>query len=526
MPAAPLFERIHDYVTHYAAARPDQEALVMDPLRLTYRDVADQVDRFARALLAHGVRKGDRIAMMATPRPECYVAFLATASIGGIFLGLNPKYPPGELAYVFEDATPRLLLGFGADAEGDHREVLADLAAAAPSVEHTVVTGDGDGMAPWEAWLAEGTGVSGEAFVTARNAVAPADPALIVYTSGSTGRPKGAVLLHRGLAKCGAYSFASRPTEPSRILCNLPVNHVGYMSDICGYGLAGGGTIFFMERFDPDGILALIEREKLTAWGQVPTMFQMTVSRPAFATADLSSLQRIIWSGAAAPRELIETLAATGARLNTSYGLTETVGSVTRADADASLDVLAETIGRPVPQCEVRIVHPDGMPVQPGEEGEIQMRADYVMQGYWNRPEATAETIDADGWLHTGDVALLREDGNLTFRGRLSGMFKSGGENVYPREVELCLEGHPHVAMAAVFGVPDPLYSEVGQAHVMQVPGTTPNPEDLRAFCKARLANFKVPKTIVVHETLPLLPVGKVDKVTLKRRALADAQSE
>ncbi len=527
MVTPPELQRINDYVFHYAEERPGQYALVQESRRWTYREFAEQVDRFARALLAAGVRKGDRVAFMATPRPECFLAFLANASIGGITVGLNPKFPIGELRYFVGDAEPKLLMGFARDAEGDHTEVLRTLDREHDFIERTVILGEEahGATSSWSAWLDEGEGVSAEMLSEARDAVETMDAALIVYTSGTTGRPKGAILPHRGLVYCSRVQADHWDVEPLRIICNLPVNHIGFMGDICSYALVAGGTIFYMEKFDPPRILELIQRERITGWGQVPTMFQFTLALPNFDQYDLSSLQGIIWGGANAPREMIAALMKKGARVATSFGLTETTGSVVYTDADADLETLAETVGRPDPRFEVRVADPDGVPVKPGEEGEIQVRGDHIMLGYWRRPEATREAIDSKGWLHTADVALLREDGNYVIRGRLSEMYKSGGENVYPREVEFVLEEHPMVALAAVFGVPDPVYSEVGRAYVIRWPGTDPTEEELRAFCKQRLANFKVPKAIIIRDVLPMLPIGKVDKVTLRKEVLAEAEA-
>ena len=518
MAMPPTLPRISDYAAWWAARVPEREALVLDPVRWTYRDLAAQVDRLARALLARGLRRGERLAVLGTPRPECFALMLGATSIGVVTVGLNPKFPLAELEYFVGDAEPRLLVGLARTAEGDHRELLR---ALGKRVEGVVVLGEGADDASWEALLAEGDAVDDAALRRAREDLAPRDPALIVYTSGTTGRPKGAVLPDCGLVFCSRVQADRWHAEPLRLLVNLPINHIGFMGDMCSYCLVAGGTAFFMEKFDPAGILERIAKERITAWGQVPTMFQLTVALPQFARADLSSLEAIIWGGAHAPRELLETLGGTGARLGTSYGLTETTGSVTYTSDAAGPEELLETVGAPDPRYEVRIARPDGTPVLPGEEGEIQVRGEHVMLGYWRQPEATAQALDRDGWLHTGDVALLRPDGGYAIRGRLSGMYKSGGENVHPREVERVLEEHPDVALAAVVGVPDPVYGEVGRAWVIREPGTDPGEEELRAFCRARLVNFKVPKTIAVRDMLPFLPIGKVDRMALRNEALA-----
>jgi acyl-CoA synthetase (AMP-forming)/AMP-acid ligase II len=282
--------------------------------------------------------------------------------------------------------------------------------------------------------------------------------------------------------------------------------------------MIGGGPIVFQERFNAGAMLALIEEEKVRVWGGVPTIFQMCVAHDDFGSADLSSIEQIAWGGAAMPAPVLERLLlATGAdRCTTGYGMTETTGGVMCTLEGSDIEVLTTTVGAPIPGHEYRIVTDDGREAATGEPGEIRVRGDWMMAGYWNRPEATAETIDDEGWLHTGDLAVLRSDGNISIVGRLSEMFKSGGYNVYPREVELCLEEHPSVQMAAVVSVPDPLFDEVGHAFVV-APGDT-DADDLLAHCLGSLARYKVPKEFHIVDGFPMLAVGKVDKKALRSR--------
>jgi acyl-CoA synthetase (AMP-forming)/AMP-acid ligase II len=291
------------------------------------------------------------------------------------------------------------------------------------------------------------------------------------------------------------------------------------VGDITIDTLVPGGTIVFQDQFDPEAMLAAIEPERITFFGHVPTVLQLIVNHPRFDTVDWSSVELIIWEGAAAPAELIRRLADKCPNLANAYGMTETVGSVTFTFDATDVDVLANSIGWPVPEYGVRLVGEENRLVPPGETGEIQVKGDFVTLGYWNRPEATRDLFTSDGWLRTGDLAVLRPDGAYRLIGRLKEMFKSGGYNVYPREIELVLERHPDVAMAAVVGVPDPLYQEVGHAFVMVHPGRQPSPEDLEAHCRAELANYKVPKRFVVATELPMLPIGKIDKRKLVTRS-------
>jgi fatty-acyl-CoA synthase len=470
------------------------------------------------------VTKGDRVALLMTSRPEYLVVFLATARIGGIWLGLNPRHRLDELRYVLGDSRPALLLGQARIAERDYRGDLQAIAAEQPSIRRLVLLGDEARSVEddFARFVAEGSSVAPARVAAAGAAVEPSDAALIVYTSGSTGRPKGAMLSHHGLVRCAKVQWERwRTREPLRILNNFPINHVACTGDICAYVLVAGGTIVFMESFDPVATLDAVERERLTVWGGVPTMLQLCAAVPDFDRRDLSSVEFVLWGGAAAPRPLLERLARRGVKLATSYGMTETTGSVTYTDLDADLDTLAESIGRPHPEYEVRLARENGSPCAAGEEGEILVRGDFIMLGYFERPQATAEAIDVDGWLHTGDVAVAREDGNWRLVGRRSQMYKSGGYNVYPREIEIALEDHPAVAMAAVVAVPDPLYQEVGHAFVVPRGDAGPSEEELRDFLRHRLANYKVPKRLFVRRELPMLPVGKVDRVRLAAEAAA-----
>jgi len=308
------------------------------------------------------------------------------------------------------------------------------------------------------------------------------------------------------------------------MLNNLPIGHIGSVGDISCYTLVAGGTIVFMEKFDPVGVLRVIEREKVTVWGQLPTMFQLCVSIPNFVEFDLSSVQVVFWSGGSASEPLIRRLAGVAPTLACSYGKTETVGSVTFAvinqAGNKDVDVLANSVGWPSSEYEFRLVDDVGREVRrPGEVGEIQVRGDFIMKGYWNQPEATAQTIEPSGWLHSGDLACFRPDGAVQLMGRVTEMFKSGGYNVYPQEVEQVIAAFPGATMCAVIGVPDFLYGEVGHAYVLVARGSVLNEGKLREHCREHLANYKVPKKFVITSDLPTLPNGKVDKKALQNRA-------
>jgi acyl-CoA synthetase (AMP-forming)/AMP-acid ligase II len=512
-------DRISDYPAHWAARYPNREAMVLRDLRWTYADLARNVDRYARALWANGLRRGDRVAMLATPRPESLAMFLAAARIGAMFTGLNLRFKFDELRYVVEDAKPRLLFFLPEFAGRDYRPDVRRLLIDSPSIEQAIALGVAEpGLArSFEDFLGTAASVSTAEVARAIDAVQRLDPCLLIYTSGSTGRPKGAMLPHYGLSHCSRNQLDHWWAEPLRVLDNLPISNVFCIGDLFCFCLVGGGTTVFMERFDAKGVLETIVREKVTLWGQVATMLQLVLAQPEAANCDLSSLQMIFWAGARAPRDLIGRLGQITSYLGSNYGLTETVAGVTYTEKGASLDVLADTVGKADPHYQLRVVGHDGHTCADDEAGEIQVRGHCMMVGYWNRPEATAAAIDGEGWLHTGDIGIRRPDGNFQIVGRKSDMFKSGGFNVYPREIEMLLETHPAVAMAAVIGVPDDLYGEVGHAYLLLRPGT-PEP-DMAAWCRDRLANFKVPKRFHLRRQLPMLAVGKIDKVALRKEA-------
>lgn len=523
----PQLARISDYVDWYAARQPGVEAMVLGQERYDYARLQARVDSIARALIAAGIGHGDRVATLSTPHPDFWAIFLATASIGAIWVGLNPRYQLDEYRYIIGDSGPVLLF---ARTRIDEREFAGDLRAlmAECSSLRRLVTLDEGLPVPaaetMQQFLQHGSTVSRMTLDACRAGVVETDPALIVYTSGTTGRPKGALLPHCGLTQCSRVQMRYWRADPVRVVNFLPINHIGCVGDLSAWCLVAGGCIVFMEKFDAAGSIELTVSERCTVWGGVPTTILMTLSLPEFEHHDLSELQLIIWSGAAAPEELVRRLGRIVPRLSNSYGATETIGSVTFVEPTDDVGLLANSVGHPVPDYEFRLTDRDGRVVSVGEAGEICVRGKFIMRGYWQRPRETAETIDADGWLHTGDLAVERPDGAIRLVGRLKEMFKSGGYNIYPREIEQVLEGCPGVAMAAVVPVPDPVFGEVGHAYVLREPGATLDVDTLLATCRAQLANYKVPKRLVIEDELPLLPIGKLDKVRL-REAARDALS-
>jgi len=508
--------RITDCMHNFAGTTPSAEAVIFGNQRIKYAELEILVCRFARALLAAGIKKGDRIAMLCTPRPEFYIAFLASAGIGAIWVGLNPNYRYEELCHVISDAKPKLIISLAVFEGRSYIDDLSRLQGEFSDVEQFIGIGQQKGiLRAYKDFLATGDRISLDAYEIAASLVAPNDPAVIVYTSGSTGKPKGAVLSHYGLVFGSLMQAEHFGIVTPAVACCFPINHVACLGDTCATTLVRGGKIVFQERFDPQNTLTIIRDEQLNIWGGVPTMLEMCLRHPTLDYADLSSLELIVWGGAAMPLESVERLNSLGVRLLTTYGLTETTSNVTFTAPDAGLDVLAASIGRPDSHCACRIIDDNGSESGLGQHGELQFKADFMMSGYWQKPQETNHSFSVDGWLKTGDIGFWREDGNISLVGRRSDMFKSGGYNVYPREIEIALESHEDVVLAAVVSAPDSIYQEVGHAFVMLEEGSKVDSEDLRLHCRRRMANYKVPKSIAILEALPILPVGKVDKSAL-----------
>jgi len=521
MPAPPVLSRISDYAHHYAVRAGASTAVRLGGTALSYARLAEEIDATALALLALGVRKGDRVATLQTPRPEFFTAFLATASIGAVWVGLNPRYRLGELLAVIRDARPRVLLTRasidGRSYRGDLEAIAAELGGA---LQIVVFEGEAAVAAARShaEFIAGGASVSHETLSGARHDCGGRDPCLIVYTSGTTGAPKGAVLHHAGLVRFSLAQNVLWPLNPVRVLNYFPINHVGCVADMACPALVAGGEQVFLEHFDVEASLHLMAEWQVTLWGSVPSVFQMQLASPACARTDFSSVQLIVWEGAAMPRDDIVRLRRICPSLATNYGMSETTSAVTVVEPTDNLDVLADSVGFPFPGVEVRLADRDGLDAALGQPGELWARSDLNMLGYWSNPTATAEALSSDGWLRTGDLAVRRPDGRYRIVGRIKEMYKSGGYNVYPREIESVLEQHPAVAAVAVTAASDPLWQEVGVAFVVARGSITE--EELIAWCHERLANYKVPKRVVFLDSLPLLPIGKVDRQALRLRAL------
>jgi len=517
---------------HWGQSTPGAEAIVFDNRRMTYAQLNEAVDRAAKAFLDFGVLPGDRIAMLAMACPEFMITFMAASKVGAVWLGLNPKLSSRELSYILNDCRPKVLVTLSTYGDKNVLEEVGRVNLFDCGIEKTVVLGTCTSeMIPFDS-IVDSIRAHLDHELAKRSAeVSSTDAVLLMYTSGSTGQPKGVLQTHRSILinvrEQAKFFFMDRTT---RALLHFPINHVAADVEIGFATMFIGGALVMMDRFDPAESLAILAREQVTMIGQIPAMFLMQAALPGFSTTDFSSLKVIVWGGAAAPmkllRELEQISQRVAAKLVTGYGSTEACGFITYTQPGEDLERLATSVGKPPDGFELRIVDESRQSLPTGTTGELAIRGPFLFTEYFNKPEATAAARDDDGWFYTGDLGHLDNQGTLFLSGRKSEMYKTGGENVFPREIEDVLCEHPSVALAAVIGVPDPLFQEVGYALIMQRTGATLTAEELKEHCKKHLVNFKVPKVYDIRPSLPLLANGKVNKLELKRETQSQSSLE
>jgi acyl-CoA synthetase (AMP-forming)/AMP-acid ligase II len=500
-----------------AAAResPDAEAFRYRDERLGYGDWDALADRAAGALAARGVGHGDVVALLLPSTPLYLVCYLAAARLGAVTTGINVRYRRTEIGHVLRRSGAAMLVAVERWHDAGFRSMVEALRPELPELRDV-------------AWFAPE-----RVCETTRGAVAdlgrgdlpavrvvPDDPAAIVFTSGTTGVPKGACFTHRSLlavADIEAHRHAGgAPRFRKHLAAGLSFAHVGTMARIA-IQLRHRGTSLVHDAFDPAAVLETIERERLEDLGGIPTQIIMLLDHPDRARRDLSSLRTVLLGGAPSSPALVRRVQETlGVQVSVRYSSTE-VAIATASLPDDPPEILATTVGKATPGVELRIVDDTNHPVPTGTAGEVVVRSPAVMRGYWRDPEATAAALDAEGWVHTGDVGVLDAAGYLRLRGRRSEMFIRGGFNVYPAEIEDLLARHPAVARAAVVGVAEPVFGEVGWAFVVpRDPARPPTLAELRAFVGEELASFKRPDGLTILAELPVTPMFKVDKAALR----------
>ena len=512
------------------------EALVDGELRLTYARLAEEVDRYAHAFMASGVAAGDRVAVWAPNCAEWMLAALGLLRAGGVLVPLNTRFKGGEAAYIIRNAGASTLVTVRGFLGVDYPALLAgqDTGDLARIIllrdEHDDGRSDAAGVTVpvtgLDAFLAAGEGVD-PAHVAARAAaVRPDDISDLIFTSGTTGHPKGASATHaQSLRTFGTWSSIVGLTAGDRYLVVNPFFHTfGYKAGILACVMAGA-TVVPEPVFDPSAAMARIGTEHISVLPGPPTLYQTLLSDPRRAEHDLSSLRLGVTGAAVVPVELVQAMRDELGfdTVLTAYGLTESCGTVTMCRRSDPPEIVAATSGRAIPGLEVRAVAA-GTDVAPGEPGEVVVRGYTVMPGYWGDEAATAEAIDAEGWLHTGDIGVLDQAGNLTITDRVKDMFVVGGFNAYPAEIEAILRGHEAVGQVAVVGVPDDRMGEVGCAYIVPggaaAAGTDPVElgRAILSWSRGAMANYKVPRGIVLVDALPVNASGKVLKRELRQR--------
>jgi fatty-acyl-CoA synthase len=554
----PLLEMtIGDLLDRQAASFPDQEAVVYScypefggalDIRWTYREYRERAQAVAKGLLSLGLDKGDHIAVWAANVPEWLLIQMAAAKAGLVLVTINPLLHGAEIEYILKQGDIRALFFMASIRE--HNCLATIRSMTTPGENNGVVSGERlpllryvslvgappAGLLGQEGWRpalftemvasgAHGTQVSDDLLRERQASVTPFDPAMMLYTSGTTGFPKGALLSHRSLLNDAAFFIRRMKLKSEFRSCVLvPFFHVfGCM----GYNLSSlfsAGTLHPLLAFDSLKAMQIISSERCNFTGGVPTMLTAMLQHPDFTSYDLSSLERVVCAGAPVPVSLMEQVKERmGADVVIAFGQTENSGAITLTLPDDPFELKAATVGIPYPHTDVKIIDPlSGAVVPVSERGEICCRGVIVMQGYYQMPERTAETIDSEGWLHTGDLATMDAHGYINIVGRIKDMVIRGGENVFPREIEDFLIRHPKVADVQVLGVPDKFFGEELLAVVLPREGVQLTGEELREYCTGRISRQKIPRYFQFVESYPMTGSGKVQKFVLRENAIKE----
>jgi fatty-acyl-CoA synthase len=514
-----LGETIGHNLDRTAAAYPDREALVDVPSgrRWSYARFVADVDTLALGLLELGVDKGDRVGLWAPNCPEWTLVQFATAKIGAILVNINPAYRSHELAYVLNQSGCRLLVSATEFKTSSYVDMIASVRDEVGGLEGTTFLGSPQ----WDSLFERGDSTPTHRLHEREALLSFDDPINIQYTSGTTGFPKGATLSHHNILNNGFFvGELCGYTEADRVCIPVPFYHCfGMVMGNLGAVTHGACMVIPAPSFEPAATLTAVQDEKCTSLYGVPTMFIAELALPDFASYDLSTLRTGIMAGSPCPVEVMKRVAGDMGctEVTICYGMTETSPVSTQTRVDDDLERRVSTVGSVHPHVEVKVVDPEtGLTVPKGMPGEFCTRGYSVMLGYWNEPEKTAEAIDAAGWMHTGDLATMDDEGYLNIVGRIKDMVIRGGENIYPREVEEFLYTHPAVGDVQVIGVPDAKYGEELCAWVRLKDDADCDEDELRGFCKASLAHYKVPRYVVFVDEFPMTVTGKIQKYKMR----------
>lgn len=518
-------DTIGNVLDQTAARFGDSEALVVghQGIRQTWSEFVATVDQVAKGLMGLGIEAGDRVAMWSPNFAEWIYIQFATAKIGAIQVNVNPAYRTSELEYALTQSGARILVTCTSYLTSEYGSMVEEVAPKVATLERTIYFDTDD----WAELLAAGESVSNED-LAARSASLNADDAInIQYTSGTTGFPKGATLSHNNIlnnanfvgSKC-AYD------ETDRICIPVPFYHCfGMVMGNLACAVYGSTMVIPCPTFDPAAVLKTVEEERCTSLYGVPTMFIAELGHESMSSTDLSSLRTGIMAGSPCPIEVMRRVIdeMNMSEVTIAYGQTETSPVSTQTSTTDPVEVRVSTVGQVLPHMEAKIINPDsGEVVERGESGEYCTRGPHVMIGYWQDPEKTAAAIDADGWMHSGDLATMDNDGYVNIVGRIKDLIIRGGENIYPREIEEFLYTHPLIADAQVIGVPDAKYGEEIAAWVQLEDGAQLDSDELREWCKGKIAHFKVPRYVSFVTDFPMTVTGKIRKVEMREKTISD----
>ncbi len=506
---------------------PDRPAVLYEGRTISYRDLAGEVDRLAAGLVKLGIEPGDKVAIWMSNVPEWIAAYFAIAKVGAVVVPMNTRYKTHEVEYILGNAEAKAVFVAQGFLGIDYAAMLSEVRPKLPLLREAItVGGEAPGLRPYAEVLKLGEDQAAQAEVARRvKGIDPNSCVFILYTSGTTGHPKGAMLSHVNMSEnARQITEVMQITEKDVFLLAVPFFHCfGCVMGILG-AVTWGAAIVPMPVFKADEALRLIEKHRVSVLYGVPTMFVLELEEQRKAKAagkpyDVSSLRTGIMAGAPCPVEVMRgTMEELRCNVCICYGLTEASPVITMTRFEDPLDKRVETVGKPLPGIEVKIVDDAGKTVPLGQTGELACRGYNVMLGYWKNPEATRQVIDEEGWLYSGDLATLDEEGYVRIVGRKKDMYIVGGFNVYPAEVEEVLFTHPGVQNVAVVGVPDAVMGEVGMAFIIPRDGHTLDPQEVVDFCARQIAAFKVPRYVVIGEPFPMTASGKVQKFKLAER--------
>lgn len=532
---------------HIAQQFPDNEALIYVErgLRYSYREFNEVCRQVAKGLLKMGIKKGDNLSIWAYNIPEWVILQFATAKIGAVLVTVNTSYKSAELEYLLEQSDSNTLFLVQGFKDTDYVATLLDVvpelatnkpgelhSATLPCLKNVVFIGEGcpAGMVDFSSIMEWGREVPDAELAAVEATIDSHDVINMQYTSGTTGFPKGVMLTHFNVINNGFnIGECMRFTEKDRLCIPVPFFHCfGSVLAVMAC-VTHGSTMVPVEIFDPLKVLQAIEKERCTAVHGVPTMFISELEHPEFSKFDLTSLRTGIMAGSTCPIEVMKRAVQDMhvAEITSVYGQTETSPGITQTRTDDPIELRVATVGRALPGAEVKIVDIEsGDELPPGKQGELCAKGYMLMKGYYKMPEETARVIDADGWLHTGDLAVMDENGYCKITGRIKQMIIRGGENIYPREIEEFIYTHPKVSDVQVYGVPDRKFGEQVMAAIVLKEGVAMTEEEVRAFCRGRIANYKIPKYVKFIDSYPMTASGKIQKFKLREMAIRELQLE